>query len=265
MLHSLPTERRSGGVWRTKHVTSPRSLKVPQAPTSTFNQKCINGTGANNFAGLCEFGCRYGYCPLGACYCQEQGEAITAPNATGPMGYPLAGLDASYSGLCAYDCAHNYCPESACGTVSAPLIIPTASDFLPPACIAGTGEGNLAGLCSFACNLGHCPIAACTCTAQGALHTLPEATGDISIAAPGMDETIYTNLCEFTCIYGYCPEGACVKAGSSTGEGQGGGNRGDGDSGQGTRSGDVYVDPEFFLVPSPVVECVPPCNIIFPE
>ncbi|KAL6229448.1 glycosyl hydrolase family 71-domain-containing protein [Aspergillus navahoensis] len=248
--------------WNAWVGSSNAGVSISATPkTSMFNEKCINGTGANNFAGLCEFGCRYGYCPLGACYCQQQGEAITAPNATGPMGYPLEGLDASYSGLCAYDCAHNYCPESACGTVSAPLTIPTVSDFLPPACIAGTGEGNLAGLCSFACNLGHCPIAACTCTAQGALHTLPEATGDIGVAAPGMDETIYTDLCEFTCMYGYCPEGACVKAGSSTG----GGDGGNGDSDQGTGSGDVYVDPDFFLVPSPVVECIPPCNIIFPE
>lgn len=219
---------------------------------SMFDQKCINGTGTNNFAGLCEFACMYGYCPLGACYCEQQGEPRTVPNATGPMGYPREGLDASYSGLCAFDCRHNYCPEEACATVPAPLTTPTVSNFLPPTCVSGTGEGNLAGLCSFACNLGHCPISACTCTAQGALHTLPEPTGDIGVAAPGLDETIYTDLCAFTCMYGYCPEGACVKAG---------------DSGQGDQSGsgDVYIDPILFLEPSPVVGCIPPCNIIFPE
>jgi hypothetical protein len=222
---------------------------------SLFDQKCINGTGTNNFAGLCEHGCKYGYCPLGACYCQQQGETRTAPNATGPMGYPAKGLDASYSGLCAYDCPHGYCPEEACGTVSAPLTTATVSPFLPPACIAGTGEGNLAGLCDFACNLGHCPIAACTCTAQGALHTLPEATGDIGVAGPGMDETIYGDLCAFTCMYNYCPEPSCAKANSGSG----------GDGGDGNGSGDVYVDPIFFLEPSPVVECIPPCNIILPE
>lgn len=70
------------------------------------------------------------------------------------MGYPQAGLDASYSGLCAFDCPHGFCPDTACSTVSAPLSTPTVSPFLPPACIGGTGEGNLAGLCDFACNLG---------------------------------------------------------------------------------------------------------------
>jgi hypothetical protein len=169
------------------------------------------------------------------------------------MGYPLEGLSVSYSGLCAFDCPYGYCPDNACGTVSAPLSIPTVSDFLPPACIAGTGEGGLAGLCSFACNLGHCPIAACTCTAKGALHTLPQSTNVVGKADPGMDETIYGDLCAFTCKYGYCPEGACVAHSSGTGGDHGGG------------SGDVYVDPIIFLQPSPVVECIPPCDLILPE
>ncbi|KAB8232369.1 glycoside hydrolase family 71 protein [Aspergillus alliaceus] len=216
-----------------------------------FNQKCINGTGANNFAGLCEFGCKYGYCPLGACYCQLQGEPRETPNATGPMGYPRAGLDASYSGLCAFDCPHGFCPDTACSTVSAPLSTPTVSPFLPPACIGGTGEGNLAGLCDFACNLGFCPINACTCTAQGALHTLPEATDKVGEAGPGMDETVYGPLCAFTCKYGYCPEGACAVSTSGGGDGKG--------------SGEVYVDPDIFLEPSPVVGCIPPCTLIMPD
>ncbi|KAF5857071.1 hypothetical protein ETB97_006283 [Aspergillus alliaceus] len=196
-----------------------------------FNQKCINGTGANNFAGLWE--------------------PRETPNATGPMGYPRAGLDASYSGLCAFDCPHGFCPDTACSTVSAPLSTPTVSPFLPPACIGGTGEGNLAGLCDFACNLGFCPINACTCTAQGALHTLPEATDKVGEAGPGMDETVYGPLCAFTCKYGYCPEGACAVSTSGGGDGKG--------------SGEVYVDPDIFLEPSPVVGCIPPCTLIMPD
>jgi hypothetical protein len=218
---------------------------------SLYKQECINGTGTNNFARLCEFAYSYSYCPISACYCQQQGKPKTKPNATGPMGYPIKGMSATYSGLYAFDCPLGYYPDTACGTVSAPLSIPTISEFLPLACIAGTGEGNLGGLCSFTYNLGHCPIAACTCTAQGALHTLPEATSDVGVAGPGLDETIYTDLCAFTCMYGYCPEGACVKAGDS----------GNGEAG----SGDVYIDPIIFVEPSPVVECIPPCNIIFPE
>ncbi|GMF73076.1 unnamed protein product [Aspergillus oryzae] len=98
------------------------------------------------------------------------------------MGYPQAGLDASYSGLCAFDCPHGFCPDTACSTVSAPLSTPTVSPFLPPACIGGTGEDK------------------------------------VGEAGPGMDETVYGPLCEFTCKYGYCPEGACAVS-TSGGEG----------------------------------------------
>ncbi|KAE8419725.1 glycosyl hydrolase family 71-domain-containing protein [Aspergillus pseudocaelatus] len=160
-------------------------------------------------AGLCEFGCNYGYCPLGA-----------------------YGHDASYSGLCVFDCPHGFCPDTACNTVSAPLSTPTVSPFLPPACIGGTGDGNLAGLC--------------------ALHTLPEATGKVGEAGPGMDEAIYGPLCAFTCKYGYCPEGTCAV---STSGGGGGGKD----------SGEVYVDPGIFLKPSPVVGRIPPCTLIMPD
>ncbi|KAB8261806.1 glycosyl hydrolase family 71-domain-containing protein [Aspergillus pseudonomiae] len=238
--------------WNAWVGSSSASESVNAKPeTNLFNQKCVNGTGADNFAGLCEFGCKYGYCPLGACYCQLQGEPRKTPNATGPMGYPREGLDASYSGLCAFDCPHGFCPDTACNTVSAPLSTPTVSPFLPPACIGGTGEGNLAGLCDFACNLGFCPINACTCTAKGALHTLPDATEMVGEAGPGMDEAVYGPLCEFTCKYGYCPEGACAVSTSTGGDGKG--------------SGEVYVDPGIFLKPSPVVGCIPPCTLIMPD
>ena len=218
-----------------------------------YEQKCINGTGANNFEGICNFACEYGYCPIGACLCQLQGKPKPTPKATGKMGYPLAGEDASYSGLCAFDCPLGYCPDNACGTTSAPLSTPTVSDFLPPACIAGTGEGNLEGLCSFACNLGYCPIAACKCTKQGALNPLPPKKNVIGHVAAGLDETIYGGLCAFTCEYGYCPEGACYAV-NVTGSG----------SGSGPGSGIVYVDPVIFVTPSPVIGCFPPCTLIIP-
>ena len=114
------------------------------------------------------------------------------------------------------------------------------------------GDGNLVGLCDFASNLGFCPINACTCTAQGTLHTLPEATDKVGEAGPGMDETIYGTLCAFTCKYGYCPEGACAVSTS----GGGGGGKG---------SGEVYVDPGIFLKPPPVNECILPCTLIVPD
>ena len=141
---------------------------VSARPTRLLSEQvCMNGTGANNFAGLCGFACRYGYCPLGACTCTRMGTGYEPPNATGVIGYPIAGEDASYSGLCAFDCNLGYCPENACGTVEVPLSTPTVSPFLPPACVSGAGEGNLAGLCDFGCVHGFCPMNACTCTGQG--------------------------------------------------------------------------------------------------
>ncbi|RHZ43443.1 glycoside hydrolase family 71 protein [Aspergillus thermomutatus] len=218
-------------------------------------QTCMNGTGANNFAGLCGFACTYGYCPLGACTCTKMGVGYEKPNSTGVQGYPIAVEDASYSGLCSFDCNLGFCPPSACGTVEVPLTTPTVSPFLPPACTAGTGEGNLAGLCDFSCAHGFCPMNACTCTGQGALNVMNPTTDKTGMAAPGMDPTIYSPLCEFTCQRGYCPEGACTpKSGGSGGGG----------SGSGSGDGDVYIAPSIWDSPSPVVQCQPPCSLIMP-
>ncbi|KAJ5651622.1 uncharacterized protein N7484_005345 [Penicillium longicatenatum] len=181
-------------------------------------QKCINGTGAYNFAGLCEFACTYGYCPLGACTCTEMGLGYEKPNSTGVLGYPIAGEGASYSGLCSFDCNLGFCPPSACGTADVPLSTPSVSPFLPPACTAGTGTGNLAGLCDFSCTHGFCPMNACTCTGQGAVNVMNPTTDVTGEAAPGQDPAVYGPLCEYTCQRGYCPEGACVShAGGSDG------------------------------------------------
>ncbi|KZF20787.1 carbohydrate-binding module family 24 protein [Xylona heveae TC161] len=183
---------------------------VSATPTLNLDkQHCIEGTGANNFAGLCSFTCTYGYCPVGACVCTAMGAQRELPDATGVKGYPIEGEDASYGGLCSFACNYGYCPEGACGTVQVPLTTPTVSDFAPPACVAGTGEGNLAGLCSFSCNFGYCPINACTCTATGALNVPPPATTSAGRGAAGMDSSVYDGLCNFACSRGYCPEGAC--------------------------------------------------------
>ena len=150
-------------------VGSTTGAGVYAAPALAISEQvCIQGTGTNNFTGLCGFACSYGYCPIDACLCQAMGapNKLPGPNTTGygTIGYPAAGLDASYSGVCAFDCNYGYCPSSTCDTVQHPLTTPTVSDFLPPACNAGTGEGNVAGLCSFACNFGYCPIHAVSIT-----------------------------------------------------------------------------------------------------
>jgi hypothetical protein len=213
-------------------------------------QVCVEGTGVYNFAGLCEFACNLGYCPIGACICLLMGAQHTKPNATGVEGYPLSGEDPSYAGLCSFDCNYGYCPDAACATVSVPLPVPTVSDFDPPACIAGEGEGNLAGLCSFCCNYGYCPMLGCTCTEEGGLVEAPAATAVNGIAL-ATDDPVQSGLCNFACEHGYCPSGACTAV-AATATGAGGG------------SGDVYIGPGVWSEPSPVLPCIPPCNLIIP-
>jgi hypothetical protein len=64
--------------------------------------------------GLCNFCCKYGYCPSGPCTCTASGAPVPTPPATGTNGYPLAGEDSSYLGLCSFACNHGYCPSTAC-------------------------------------------------------------------------------------------------------------------------------------------------------
>ncbi|KAJ6163702.1 hypothetical protein N7497_003681 [Penicillium chrysogenum] len=239
-------------------VGSATGDKVSTSPKQELSdQSYKNGTSAHNFAGLCEFSCKYNYYPLGACTCTKMGLGYKKPNSTGVVGYPIPGEGASYSGLCNFDCNLGYCPPSSCGTEEVPLIVPTVSPFLPPACTSGTGEGNLAGLCDFSCTHGFCPMNACTCTGQGAVNVMAPTTDKTGTAAPGNDVTIYGPMCEYTCQRGYCPEGVCVEQDSS----ESGSNSG---SGSGSGSGDVYIAPSIWDDPSPVVECQPPCSIILP-
>ncbi|KAI8196540.1 Mutanase [Colletotrichum sp. SAR 10_65] len=57
---------------------------------SRDEQKCIKGTGATGFTKLCEFTCKYGYCPVSACQCLAIGAPIPEPPTTGPAGFPAA-------------------------------------------------------------------------------------------------------------------------------------------------------------------------------
>ncbi|GFF25111.1 hypothetical protein IFM46972_01287 [Aspergillus udagawae] len=136
---------RVGGASSSAAVSVSTGLKLDDAV-------CVNGTGVNNFVGLCEFACHYGYCPYSACTCESLGAERKKPNATGTQGCPIPGEDATYSGLCSLSCNYGYCPENACGTEEVELTVPTVSDFAAPACVAGTDDGDLAGLCSYACN-----------------------------------------------------------------------------------------------------------------
>lgn len=169
---------------------------------SLSDQKCINGTGAGNFQGLCEFACAYSYCPRGACLCTKMGKQRTMPKGTGVAGFPIAGEDESYGGLCGFSCGYGFCPSNACGTVKVPLTVATVSPFLPPACTAGEGTGQFEGLCKFSCDHGYCPMAVCTCTTYGVLNLLDPSTSSFAKAKDGDDH----GLCAFACSRGYCPD-----------------------------------------------------------
>lgn len=180
---------------------------VSVRPASMADQVCIQGWGKGNFAGLCEFTCSLGYCPVGACVCSKMGPQPTLPKATGITGYPTTGESASYSGLCSFACNYGSCIEGVCGTVEVPLTVPTVSPFTPDTCTAGSGSGALAGLCSYGCNVGYCPIQNCTCTATGPLNVPAAANTSITgYSTVGGD----TGLCNFACERGYCPSPTCV-------------------------------------------------------
>ncbi|KAH7384745.1 glycosyl hydrolase family 71-domain-containing protein [Cadophora sp. MPI-SDFR-AT-0126] len=87
----------------------------PEDPEET---SCTSGTGLGNVAGLCDFSCGRGYCPLDVCICTGRGPAITPPAATKPAGYPASGLGSDYVGLCNFACSHDYCPAGACSYVN---------------------------------------------------------------------------------------------------------------------------------------------------
>jgi hypothetical protein len=224
---------------------------------------CVNGTGVNNFVGLCGFACHYGYCPYSACTCESLGAERKKPNAIGIQGYPIAKEDATYSALCSFSCNYGYCPENACGTEEVELTVPTVSEFASPACVAGTGDGDLAGLCLYACNFGYCPINSCTCTATGALN-VPKApiAGLSGKGAKGKDPLVYDGLCNFACSReDYCPDPCVFKDSSDDGDG---GSSGDGSHGGG--SGDVvYVGPLLWPDDDHDALCEPPRTLILPE
>ncbi|GFF57063.1 mutanase [Aspergillus udagawae] len=173
------------------------------------DQACIRGKGAYDFNDLCNFTCSYGYCPVGACTCEQMGAPRTKPNATGVTGYPAEGRDANYLGLCSFACNYGHCPSKTCDTQEHPMPIPTVSDFLPPACTEGTGNGYALGLCSYACGFGYCPINMCKCTKTGDLVEPPPQTKGAGMAAPGQS-SVLDNLCDFTCSRGYCPPETCT-------------------------------------------------------
>lgn len=239
--------------------TSSRSISAVSPKLSLSEQLCIAGSGAGNFAGLCEFTCKYGYCPVGACYCTAMGAQKKLPKATGDKGYPANG-DANYGGLCDFSCNYGFCPKTACSSVERPAYIPTSSPFAPPVCVRGVGWGNLAGLCSFACAYGYCPVLSCTCYETGALIVPPDPdnTKGVPVTDDSDEYLLLKGLCNFACSRDYCPVGACEVASDS--------NDDDDDDNDNDTSdyAQVIIDSSIWEEVNPAVSCGEDCILVLP-
>lgn len=185
-------------------VTTPIDLK---------NLTCTKGTGKGGLQELCEFTCKYGYCPIGACTCLALGTAESPPAIVNVDGYPGLGKDCNYIGLCSYACNHGFCPDDSCSTD--PAQDGACESVVDPhaglVCNSGSGSGNMAGLCSWNCNYGFCPDP-CTCNGWGTQNTPPEGNEVEGYAVPSSDTyDSVRSMCDYACRHGYCPEGVCTQ------------------------------------------------------
>uniref|UniRef100_L2FAV8 Alpha-glucanase n=1 Tax=Colletotrichum fructicola (strain Nara gc5) TaxID=1213859 RepID=L2FAV8_COLFN len=191
-------------------VPGPVSITTPRP---RGEQGCIEGTGAEGFTELCEFNCKYDYCPVSSCVCTAVGVPNKKPTALEVDSLPARGRSKYYMELCSSACNLGYCPEQYCSPTLEPMVVSNLSEFLPPACRAGTGRvghESLAGLCSYACKFGFCPIHACHCTEEGTLIEPPPQVKGVSGKPVGNlnDE----KLCAFACSRAWCPADACESA-----------------------------------------------------
>ncbi|EAW20625.1 uncharacterized protein NFIA_030580 [Aspergillus fischeri NRRL 181] len=161
-------------------------------PSSTSvdlkDQVCVKGKGAYDFNPLCTFTCSYGYCPVGACTCEQMGVALTKPNATGTTGYPAEGKDANYKGLCSFACNYGYCPSGTCDTIPCRCQQSRTSCRQPALLALETAQSS-------------------DCVRP--LVQPPAQSESAGMAAPGQPKK-FDNLCDFTCSRGYCPPGTCI-------------------------------------------------------
>ncbi|KAJ5771869.1 Glycoside hydrolase family 71 [Penicillium odoratum] len=73
---------------------------------------CVGGSGEDELAGLCSFGCNYGYCPIYNCTCTATGPLNTPPaQNTSIVGWAP---DTDDNGLCNFACTRDYCPSPVC-------------------------------------------------------------------------------------------------------------------------------------------------------
>ena len=98
-----------------RHVAPSRSSFPHPLYHRFLPPACTAGTGAGNPAGLCNFSCIRGFCPMNACACSGQG-AVDLTNPTTDVADEAAPgqVRAIYGPLCEYTCQRGYCPEGAC-------------------------------------------------------------------------------------------------------------------------------------------------------
>ncbi|KAK3934606.1 hypothetical protein QBC46DRAFT_413761 [Diplogelasinospora grovesii] len=175
------------------------TASVSASTSAISDQVCVMGTGANyytneGFSGICAVTCEYGYCPPGACMCQQLGRQKTYPSATGVAGY--AKYDQNFIGLCSWTCNYGFSDlfTTECTTTETTAPVLDWSPFLPPVCTAGEINSD----------------SECTCTATGLLVALPKEvntyTSDIDAVYPDDGNFWATQLCDWPCEnVGLCP------------------------------------------------------------
>lgn len=111
---------------------------IPAAtPAKTLGQQvCIKGRGLGTYLGLCDYGCKYGYCPKGQCSCVAMGTQRTLPKWSGYSGCPAPGYDRTHTGLCSFGCGLDYCSVSACRQVPDKTVCNAPAAVDPPVCAA---------------------------------------------------------------------------------------------------------------------------------
>ncbi|KAF4916135.1 Mutanase [Colletotrichum fructicola] len=79
---------------------------------SPFNPpSCTSGTGDGDWAALCSFTCRHGFCPIARCKCTGQGSLNLMNPSQATKAISRIGED---HGLCAFACARGLCPKDTC-------------------------------------------------------------------------------------------------------------------------------------------------------
>ncbi|KAF6804960.1 mutanase [Colletotrichum plurivorum] len=79
---------------------------------SPFNPpSCTSGSGDGDWALLCNFACRHGFCSIGRCKCTSQG-SLSLLNPTRQV--KVTSRIGEDHGLCAFACSRGLCPKQAC-------------------------------------------------------------------------------------------------------------------------------------------------------